>query len=207
MDDLTLSILGRVAERLLATMLGGMSLWAGYRLFFVASHERSNAEASGHGFVFKAERIGPGIFFALFGTVVIVYGLMTKLEFQTPSTSPSARTTSFSMGFPVQQIGKELSTEYRAINTLVLLITKMNANQDQLSGSDFLTAKRAIEVLKQIQRVYVDDSLNRAGSYDLYLNVESHCKQSTALCEEDRADETKQEIYLRVRDIVLQTME
>jgi hypothetical protein len=69
MDPITL----RFAERLLAVLFGGMAIYLGYRLFLLVPERR---EGEGR-FTFPWDasvvltRVGPGVFFALFGALVV----------------------------------------------------------------------------------------------------------------------------------------
>jgi hypothetical protein len=75
MDDLTL----RALERLTAVAIGGLAIYLGYRLFMAADlrpHPRAgdlgSATMSLPGKITLAvTRVGPGVFFALFGTLVV----------------------------------------------------------------------------------------------------------------------------------------
>ena len=79
MDD-PVSIL-RMVERLTAVLIGGFSIWLGYRLFF---HLPFDKDQEGQlvlpGVKIVLSRVGPGVFFAAFGTAVLFYSLANKVE-------------------------------------------------------------------------------------------------------------------------------
>jgi hypothetical protein len=80
MDPITL----RFAERLVAVLFGGMAIYLGYRLFLLVPDRRG-----GEGrFTFPWDvsvvlaRVGPGVFFALFGALVVGTSLVKGVEWR-----------------------------------------------------------------------------------------------------------------------------
>lgn len=80
MDPITL----RFAERLLAVLFGGMAIYLGYRLFLRVPEQRS-----GDGkftlpwdVSIAVTRVGPGVFFALFGAAVVGTALVKGIEWE-----------------------------------------------------------------------------------------------------------------------------
>ena len=72
----------RVIERVLAVLFGGLSIYLGYRLF-IKLPEQKDSEGKvvlpGDISIFFS-RVGPGVFFSLFGAAVIVVSLHQALE-------------------------------------------------------------------------------------------------------------------------------
>jgi hypothetical protein len=72
--------MGRLAERIIIILFGGLSLYLGWRLFFVAAgRQNQSAEFSYKEIVLKLQRVGPGIFFAGFGALILFTGLWKNL--------------------------------------------------------------------------------------------------------------------------------
>ena len=72
MDWLTAFILIRGAERIIIVLIGGASIWMGWRLFAALGADASqSAEFGGASLTIKLQKVGPGIFFALFGSLLI----------------------------------------------------------------------------------------------------------------------------------------
>lgn len=69
----------RGAERLLIVAFGGMSIYLGYRLFFVAATSRGALDASVKDWKLSTRNLAPGIFFSLFGMVVLSSALSNTL--------------------------------------------------------------------------------------------------------------------------------
>ncbi len=72
---------GRVVERLLDTVAGITSLVLGWNLFRVGVITEQSAELELHTLSVKLQKVGPGVFFALFGTALLVYGVSNPLSF------------------------------------------------------------------------------------------------------------------------------
>jgi hypothetical protein len=69
----------RGAERLLIVGFGGMSIYLGYRLFFVVAAGRGALDASVKDWKLSTRNLAPGIFFSLFGMVVLSLALTNTL--------------------------------------------------------------------------------------------------------------------------------
>ena len=64
----------RMLERIIAVLIGGFSIYLGYRLFFHLPFERGHeGELELPGIKIVLSRVGPGVFFGVFGTVVLFY--------------------------------------------------------------------------------------------------------------------------------------
>lgn len=74
---LTTFVFMRMAERILAVGIGGLSIYLGFRLFLTLPTETTSSgrfELPGYKVVLS--KAGPGIFFALFGTIVLAYSFL-----------------------------------------------------------------------------------------------------------------------------------
>jgi hypothetical protein len=86
MDSESLLIISRSLERLLIVVFAGASLWMGWQLFLrVANTTDQQAEFSYKDMVVRLQRVGPGVFFALFGAVVLSISLSNSLVVSNPS--------------------------------------------------------------------------------------------------------------------------
>lgn len=82
MDLETDLIILRSVERLAAILIGGFFTWLGYRLFLDITVK---ADSSGKfnlpgGTAIHLTRVGPGIFFALFGTAIVCISFLRPVE-------------------------------------------------------------------------------------------------------------------------------
>jgi hypothetical protein len=76
----------RGIERLAIVLIGGMAIYLGYRLFLAVK-----AEAEGeakitlpHDVTVMVSRVGPGVFFALFGSMVVIASLYFSIAYSDP---------------------------------------------------------------------------------------------------------------------------
>jgi hypothetical protein len=73
-------VTGRVIERILVCVFAGASLLCGWNLFRVGVVTEQSAGFSGKGISANLRRVGPGIFFALFGSIVLSLALRAPLD-------------------------------------------------------------------------------------------------------------------------------
>ena len=73
MDPLILTIVTRSVERLLVVLAGALAIYLGCRLFIdMPKAERGSGKANLPGGIsIFLSRVGPGVFFSLFGAIVI----------------------------------------------------------------------------------------------------------------------------------------
>lgn len=86
-------LLLRMVERLLGLLAGGLSIVLGYRLFINLPEK---TDSSGKivlpgGVNIWLSRVGPGLFFALFGAAIIAYSFASTVKVTTEQVSPSPR--------------------------------------------------------------------------------------------------------------------
>ena len=83
-------VLGRVMERILTCLFGGVSLFLGWNLFRVGILDHQSAALSAHGWRVDLKRVGPGIFFALFGAAVLAISIHSPLTIEAQKPTPVA---------------------------------------------------------------------------------------------------------------------
>ena len=91
--DMTTIIVLRSLERILGVLIGGGLAWLGFRLFLDVT---AKADGSGKfvlpgGTAIHLTRVGPGVFFSLFGTAIVLISFLKPVEFsKTPAAGPAA---------------------------------------------------------------------------------------------------------------------
>lgn len=84
----------RMVERILGVLIGGVLIYFGYRLFLSLAGKRERDHGAGEfslaGNKIKLSRVGPGVFFALFGAGLIVFSLVKPVSL---TVSPRAAKT------------------------------------------------------------------------------------------------------------------
>jgi hypothetical protein len=106
MDPQSLTILVGAFQRILSILIGGMLVYFGYRLFLSLPGKRGRDGGSGEfslgrGSKVKLSKVGPGVFFAIFGAGLIAYSFAKPMKVNIPAVqsapnaanSPGAQTT------------------------------------------------------------------------------------------------------------------
>lgn len=114
--DIDTAILLRSLERLIGILIGGLSIYLGYRLFMnLPARRESEGQIKLWELSIVLSRVGPGAFFALFGALVVglslYHGVLLEringeaVMGEARSASPSPRTERFTgMGAPAAGI-------------------------------------------------------------------------------------------------------
>jgi len=85
MDEVIL----RAVERLVAVLIGGLSVYLGYRLFLRIPEQKAGEgkiEFPGGASIFVT-RVGPGVFFAMFGAAIVGLSLQKSIVSSHPGSS------------------------------------------------------------------------------------------------------------------------
>jgi len=130
MDPLLL----RFIERITTVLTGGFSIYLGYRLF-LSMPEQKNSDGK---FVLPLHtsivltKVGPGIFFALFGIAAVIFALSRPMQME------GGRTTSYAGGSSLSDSDERadaralLRKEMAVLNTIPRLLRSELNNQDRL---------------------------------------------------------------------------
>jgi hypothetical protein len=141
-----LVVYSRMSERLLVGLAGMLSLWMGYNLFRVVGQTKSAAadaaissastdtRASANGGIegrvgelisVKMWDVGPGLYFALFGSALLAYVLFSRVDIRIPAVAadsnvsePAAEVNLAIPGLTVEQSISRITTVVRAIRSL-----------------------------------------------------------------------------------------
>jgi len=105
----------RGLERILIILFSGLSLILGWHLFKVGIHPEQHAEIKTGKTLIKLTKVGPGIFFALFGASVFIYSLASPIQYMSHNEDKEGHKVSVSYLTQDQRKYLELS---KSINTL-----------------------------------------------------------------------------------------
>lgn len=105
MDPQSLTILLGAFQRILSILIGGMLIYFGYRLFLSLPGKRGRDGGSGEFSLggankVKLSKVGPGVFFAIFGAGLIAYSFAKPMKVNIPGAGPSAQTSPAAQGAP-----------------------------------------------------------------------------------------------------------
>jgi branched-subunit amino acid transport protein len=173
MDPLLAVILTRAMERLLVVVAGIVSIYVGYRLFLnMPTLKESEGRLSLPGGVsFFASRIGPGVFFALFGASLIGYSATRPVSLTAPELVASAEGLAGASytGFGTRAAaGKSLPPGSADRSLVVTFLNKWLADTPSDAPSDTKIDRRiaATESKLALMREIWDET--KWGAYDSF---------------------------------------
>ena len=165
--DFDIIFAGRVIERILIILFGGMSLFLGFKLFSRIDNNEYNGDVeakSGSDLYIKVRNVAPGVFFAAFGSIVLAISMQ----------SPVVHSLNNSNGNPNEQLRHSFSIlsdsepELAKKAASIKLITDFYLeNQKSLSKEELRLYQGAAVISKNMVRDIVDYLIGD-GSYDLY---------------------------------------
>ncbi|MFX0199004.1 MAG: hypothetical protein ACFFCW_23015 [Candidatus Hodarchaeota archaeon] len=102
--DVTSIMFLRMFERMMVVIIGGIAIYLGYRLFALLPTESDSAgKIQLPGFSVVLSRVGPGVFFAAFGSIFLYQSL----------TKPVQVNDHFLGATSMEQVGKEAPSELK----------------------------------------------------------------------------------------------
>lgn len=116
MDPQTLTIALRGAERLLIVLCSGLCVWLGYRLFqSLPAVHGSSGQLELPSAKLVISKVGPGVFFALFGALILWQAVLAQLKID-PTPSGARVTLAASSGDP--QALRHVQSDVEVLNCL-----------------------------------------------------------------------------------------
>jgi len=86
MSDITLTVVLGMLYRLIVVLSGLAIVWLGYRLFRIGVYEKAGELKAAWGDKnLLLKQVAPGVFFALFGSAILVAGLVRGITFHQES--------------------------------------------------------------------------------------------------------------------------
>ncbi len=167
--DFSNAFVWRAVERLFAILIGGASIYLGYRLFM--EMPRMSADGEGKvelpgGISIYVSRVGPGVFFALFGTALVGLSFVSVLDFQwgggqkpvqlaaKETSAASVRVSYVSGEIGDTRVSLERDTlvrDLRTLRTLELALSKSAAGEPFSLGSSDTT--KTLIAMPRIKRM------------------------------------------------------
>ena len=130
MDSESLLTIGRVLERLLIVVIGGLSLGMGWHLYVKGVEKRQVAEIQHDKTVIRLKDVGPGAFFAVVGALVLVVALLNSLIFSrplSPDKRPAASSASGKLGYFKYGSGASSKQSTADVVTAITTVTQLVA--------------------------------------------------------------------------------
>src|SRR5262249_37597658 len=125
MDEELVAVSARCAERLLIAIGGILALYFGYHLFLSRILRGQDAEIQKGDLKIRLMKAGPGVFFALFGSAIMIYGIVNPLSFdkrnysgnESQSTSVTPTPSHSKIKYDDPSVSNVLRRRCQAINT------------------------------------------------------------------------------------------
>jgi hypothetical protein len=145
-------IIFRLIERMLDVLAGALSIYLGFRLFFnmpMKTDSTGKIILPGNVSVYMS-RIGPGIYFALFGSTLIALSLHSQISYTPARTVAEAQPAVFHGVSPAVQAAETPANETRRA-LLAQDIALLNGFLPDLRPN--LPAERRVQVEQSIPRI------------------------------------------------------
>lgn len=182
----------RGIERIIVVLIGGISIYLGYRLFLKLPHLDSEGKITFPWDIsILLSRVGPGVFFALFGAAVVIFSLYRTIEYseQKPSVAPQATATGgenpmVTHSLEFTGLGSNLTVgdiqareDARALlrKDIAILNTVLRQLRPDLSTQDLGSAQRAIARVKfaLMKSVWIDRDWGSQATFKAWLKDET----------------------------------
>jgi hypothetical protein len=190
----------RFAERLIVTCSGVLALYLGYRLFAVASARspevgKITTELPAR-LKLQIESIGPGVFFALFGTAILIYVMSSTVDVAAHDVSnstqniargglsppPTSARNTFIRGEQSDQQNKvevrfastgqqpvsSHETAAKAASALEVLIRHARSGMAPATPTAIRNLNQAIDRVEPVREFLVDQALDDKGAYSFW---------------------------------------
>lgn len=133
MDASELTIVFRGIERLGIVLVSAIGIYMGAKLFLKGVVTEQSANLMGAGWSIHLQKVGPGIFFALFGSAILIYAVSS------PVFIPTGENGGDETGSGISYLGsQENMSTYRDIAKATNLIQKVK--NDQFENQDLQQA-------------------------------------------------------------------
>jgi len=171
-DDIT--FLTRMGERLLGVLIGGMSVFLGYRLFAKLPDRTDSAGKLilPGGISIFLSRVGPGVFFALFGAAIVAtaftHGVTTISRVAVSTTDPGGATRATEetrerrgVGSSASDAGSDAQQRLVEARTQILTLNRdwPRALRKDLHGDD----RKVLEVARDYSKSQILKTVWRPG--------------------------------------------
>lgn len=140
-------VVGRVVERLLTCLFAGLSLTFGWNLFRVGVLSHQSAALAASGWRVELKRVGPGIFFALFGSVVLAVDLHSTLTFgSNENEQTSAANSVVTAGTRVYAVAGDQTVAKQWVASINTILSVATADKFQTNAEKQAIARAAADL-------------------------------------------------------------
>jgi hypothetical protein len=165
MDPQSLTILLGAFQRTLGILIGGMLIYFGYRLFLSLPGKRGGDGGSGEFSLggankVKLSKVGPGVFFAIFGAGLIAYSFAKPMKVNIPA---AAQTTPSATNAPSAGTGVVAAAGFSYVGAVSAPETDEDrARMRNETQQDIIILNRALDRANASERPQVERAVVRA---------------------------------------------
>lgn len=124
MDASELTIIFRGIERLGIVLVSAIGIYMGAKLFMKGVVTEQSANLKGGGWSIHLQKVGPGVFFALFGSAILIYAISS------PVFIPEGENGKDEAGRGISYLGSQVDiSTYRDIAEATNLVQEVKNNQ------------------------------------------------------------------------------
>jgi hypothetical protein len=168
MDPQSLTILLGAFQRILSILIGGMLIYFGYRLFLSVPGKRGRDGGSGEFSLggankVKLSKVGPGVFFAIFGAGLIAYSFAKPMKVNIPGAAPSAQTSPAAQGAPNAASGAVAASGFSYAGAVSVPQTDDDrARMRAETQHDIIALNRALANTNALERPELERAVTKA---------------------------------------------
>ena len=168
MDPQSLTILVGAFQRILSILIGGMLIYFGYRLFLSLPGKRGRDGGSGEFSLggankVKLSKVGPGVFFAVFGAGLIAYSFAKPMKVNIPGAAPNAQDSPSAANAPSAGTGAVAAAGFSYVGAVSAPETDEDrARMRNETQQDIIILNRALDGANASERPQVERAVVRA---------------------------------------------
>ncbi len=168
MDPQSLTILMGAFQRILSILIGGMLIYFGYRLSLSLPGKRGRDGGSGEFSLggankVKLSKVGPGVFFAIFGSGLIAYSFAKPMKVNIPAAAPNAQSSPRASSAPSAGTGVVAAAGFSYVGAVSAPETDEDrARMRNETQQDIIILNRALDGANASERPQVERAVVRA---------------------------------------------
>jgi hypothetical protein len=197
--------LSRCIERILAVLIYGCSLGFGWNLFRVGVVADQEGQLSVANWKITLKKVGPGVFFALFGVIGLINSVRAPLQMGPLSPavlSPTNQSAVSAQSFSYEASGLTAhnTDEIKAINTLESLWERHPPATT--SAAEQQSEKTAFEILQKRKEQILSEAFG--PNFDHYLQIRSSLRDHPEVL--DRLNSQERDEYSRIDGVATELL-
>jgi hypothetical protein len=163
--DYPIVVVTRASERIVVVIAGVVALVLGYRLFDKAADLGALTAEVPQKIKLQMQRIGPGIFFALFGTAILIYVMSSNIDV-VPISASEKTSQVLRFSGPVQEALSNREKSAEVAHAIEVMKTLVSAGPQPLTKEDERRRSDAVQLVENVQAGFVDQAVGTGAFGD-----------------------------------------